>query len=148
VRMATMRIALILAAVSFLPVSSAVAQGKPEPALPQSAPETQESGVRVRNADIHGQVFLASEREGQDETPAPDVIVQIRNFKDQSILRKARTDKQGMYTFPKLDVGPYELRVGGLKLKLTVEPEVLSATELPKIIIVILPRQMAKLIPE
>jgi hypothetical protein len=149
VRAETRRVLLVLVALAFLPCAPLLAQGGPEPALlPQSRPETQKSGVRVRNADIHGQVFLASEREGQDETPAPDVIVQIRNPEDQSILRKAEPDKDGMYTFPKLDVGPYELRIGGLKLKITVVPEIQSAKELPKIIIVILPRQMAKLRPE
>ena len=147
-RAETRRILLALVATAFLPSAPLRAQGGPEPASQPPPPETQKSGVRVRNADIHGQVFLASEREGQDETPGPDVIVQIRDPKDGTILQKGRTDKDGKYTFAQLDVGLYELRIGALKLKITVVPETEAGTELPKVIIVIIPRIMANYKPE
>lgn len=100
--------------------------------------------MTVTDADIQGKVFLASARQGEDETPAPNVKVQVRDLETDKVLREAFTDKEGYYSLPKLEVAQYLMTIGRLKIQLDVKPEKQSLTELPKILIVILPEEMTR----
>ena len=101
------------------------------------------SGVRVRNAEILGRVFAAGDREEEEEHPAENVIIQVRDFEeDEDILSETRTDKEGSYELPRFDVGTYWLHVGKLRLEMRVVAESDASGELPKIIIVLLPESL------
>ena len=97
----------------------------------------------MKYADIHGQVFIASEKRGRKETPAAGVTVQIQDVQSNYVLRTTNTDEQGRYDFARIDPGEYKLVIGALRLKLKVIPEPLNTQELPKIIIAVLPKEMA-----
>jgi hypothetical protein len=100
--------------------------------------------MSVTHADIQGKVFLASARQGEEEEPAVNVKVQVRDLKTDEVLREALTDKEGYYSLPMLEPAHYLLIIGRLKLELDVKPEQQSLTELPKILIVILPEEMTR----
>lgn len=118
--------------------------GQESPAMEPAPPlEPVPSGLTVRQADIVGQVFLASEKPEEREKPAAKVRVQVRTMDAKEVLRETYTDKDGGYTLPKLDLGRYRLWIGSLKLILTVEGEQ-PAGELPKILIVVIPKPMTQ----
>ena len=107
--------------------------------------ERDTSLIRVMHAEIEGQVFLASEDQGIREIPAEDVSVQIRDDAGDRLIAEALTDEAGSYTLPKIDVGRYKLLIGGLRLNMSVEPEDTRwSDELRKVIIAIIPKQMAE----
>lgn len=134
----------LLVALFFSGAGSAWPQA-PAPAESPTAPlPPVPSGMTVKQADIIGQVFIASEAEQEQEKPAPNVRIRVLPLDDDQVLREAYTDKEGFYTLQKLDVGRYRLYVSSLKLILTVEPGEQAATERPKVVIVIIPKQMAK----
>ncbi len=54
------------------------------------------------------------------------------------------TDENGDYELPMVDIGKYYLFVGRLRLEMRVESEESAPGELPKVIIVMLPREMAQ----
>jgi hypothetical protein len=101
--------------------------------------------MTVTHADIQGKVFLASARQGQDEAPAPNVRVQVRDLESDKVLREAFTDKEGYYSLAKLEPAQYLMIIGRLKLQLDVKPEQQPLTELPKVLIVILPEEMTRI---
>ena len=103
--------------------------------------------VTVRHADIRGRILIASERETEQERPGANVEVLVSELSTGTILRRTRADSDGYYTLSKLDVGRYWMAIGGLRLILQVQPESPQGTELPKILIVVLPKAMLKLEP-
>lgn len=103
--------------------------------------------LTVKSADIHGQVYIAGERQGEEEEPAKNVVVQVRTPETGDTLREARTDDDGRYTFERLEPGIYYFIIGSLRMNLIVEPGGLAAGELPKIILVVLPRDMTQFQP-
>ena len=100
--------------------------------------------MAVTYADIQGKVFLASARQGEDEAPAVNVKIQVRDLETDKVLREALTDKDGYYSLPKLEPAQYLMIIGRLKLQLDVKREKQPLTELPKILIVILPEEMTQ----
>ena len=100
--------------------------------------------MSVTYAEIQGKVFLASARQGQDEIPARNVKVQIRDMETDKVLREALTDAEGYYSLPRLEPAQYLMIIGRLKIQLDVKPEEQTLTELPKILIVILPEEMTR----
>lgn len=108
------------------------------------APPSRAAGITVKQAEIVGQVFIATERPGEQEEPARDVRVQIRIPENDEVIYETRTDKIGGYTFPQLKVGAYRLVIGGMKLNLLVESTPVEIGELPKVIITILPRDLVR----
>ena len=100
--------------------------------------------MSVTYAEIQGKVFLAGSRQGDDEVPAPNVRVQVRDLQTDEVLREAYTDKEGYYALPRLEPAQYLMIIGSFKLRLNVKPEMQSLTELPKILIVILPEEMTR----
>lgn len=132
------RAVLYLAAGMLIAVAARQADG--EDPLAQTA----RGGVIVKQADIVGQVFIASERPGRRDEPAANVTVQIRTLEDDEVVQETRTDKDGAYKLPMLAVGKYNLRIGALKLPLIVEEDPAPEGELPKVIITILPKEMLR----
>lgn len=125
----------------FLPilfVSAANAEERP-PADKPTRPV-----MAVTYAEIQGKVFLASARQGEEEEPAANVKVQVRDLQTDKVLREALTDKEGYYSLPKIEPAQYLMVIGRLKLQLDVKPEEQSLTELPKILIIILPEEMTR----
>ncbi len=100
--------------------------------------------MSVTYAEIQGKVFLASSRQGEEEEPARNVRVQVRDIENDELLREAYTDKEGYYSLPKLEPAEYLMLIGAFKIQLVVKPETQSLTELPKILIVILPEEMVQ----
>jgi len=110
-------------------------------------PEQEEepfSGVRVRHAEIRGRVYISSEREEEEEVLGVNVHVRVTTMEDEAVICEAMTDANGAYELPMIDIGKYYLYVGRLRLEMHVEPEETLPGELPKIIIVMLPKEMAK----
>lgn len=102
------------------------------------------SAVLVVHAPIKGQVFLSSVEETSGEMPAKDVPVSIRDVEKNEVICETTTDADGAYELPMLDVGRYFMFLGALRLNLVVEPEETPADELPKVIIFIIPEEMAR----
>ena len=100
--------------------------------------------MTVTYSEIQGKVFFSGVREGVEEEPAPNVRVQIRDVESDKVLRETRTDKEGYYSLPKLEPAEYLMLIGAFKIQLVVRPETQSLTELPKILIVILPEEMVQ----
>ena len=100
--------------------------------------------MTITYAEIQGKVFLASARQGEDEEPAPNVKVQVRELETDKVLREAITDSEGYYSLPRLEPAQYLMVIGRLNLDLNVKPEEQPVTELPKILIVILPEEMTR----
>ena len=111
---------------------------------PSAAEEPTRPTMTVTYAEIQGKVFLASARQGEEEEPASNVKVQVRDLKTNKVLREAVTDKAGYYSLPKLEPAKYLMIVGRLKLHLNVEPNQQPLTELPKILLIILPKEMTE----
>ena len=135
------RAMLMVGVLLFLPSLSTSAA---DPAEQPPAEKPKRPIMIVTHADIQGKVFLASARQGQDETPAANVKVQVRDLESDKVLREALTDKEGYYSLPKLDPAQYLMIIGRFKLQLDVKPEQQPLTELPKILIVILPEEMTR----
>jgi len=132
---ATLAVGLFL----FLSPCAVLAEDPPPPG------ETPKYAVMtVTYAEIQGQVFLASVAQGEEEKPAPNVRVQIRETDSDKVLREAVTDSNGYYSLPRLKPDEYLMIVGRLKLQLNVKPETQQVNELPKILIVILPEEMTR----
>ena len=68
--------------------------------------------MTVTYAEIQGQVFLASVVQGEEEKPAPNVRVQIRETDSDKVLREAVTDSNGYYSLPRLKPDEYLMIVG------------------------------------
>ncbi len=123
---------------------SAFAVRAADPAPPPPAETPRYAVMTVTHAEIQGQVFLASVVQGEEEKPAPNVRVQIREMDSDKVLREAITDRNGYYSLPKLEPDQYLMIVGRLKLQLDVKPETQQVHELPKTLIVILPEELAR----
>lgn len=109
----------------------------------EASPEEEYSAVRVRLAPVRGRVFLSSEKEDSGDIPGADVRVQVRDIATDELLAETFTDKNGTYELPEFDIGRYYMHVGALRLELLVVPESVAGEELPKIIILIIPEEMA-----
>ena len=127
------------------------ASPKETPSTPNT-PESKATGnepstapiMTVTYADIQGKVFLVSSQQGQDEIPAANVRVQVRDLQTEKVLREAFTDAEGYYSLPKLEPTRYLMIVGRLKVRLEVRPEAQAITELPKVLIFILPEEITR----
>jgi hypothetical protein len=115
-----------------------------DPAEPSRTDKPNRPIMTVTYADIQGKVFLNSARQGEDESPASNVKVQVRDLETGQVLREALTDKEGYYILPKLEPAEYLMIIGRLKIQLIVKTETQSLTELPKVLIVILPEEMTR----
>ncbi len=109
-----------------------------------AASTNRKAQITVKFADIHGQVFIASEKRGSRELPAKGVYVQVMDVPSNHVQRTATTDDDGKYTVAQLPPGWYTLHIGALQLSLEVTAESPDVRELPKIIIAILPKEMAR----
>lgn len=136
---------LLLAAALFV-LPHAAARGQSEDIPTPDSPPAAERDTRfllVRHAVIRGRVFFASERQGQTEQPAPNVLIQVKVPETGEVLAKTVTDKEGSYILPQVDIGIYYLTVGKLRLSMKVVAEAEKVGELPKVVICVLPREMA-----
>lgn len=100
--------------------------------------------VRVYHAEIKGRVFIVSEEEGEEEYPGEDVRVRVLDEETDDVILQTRTDKEGYYDFPRIDVGTYILNIGRLRLNMEVLPDEAPEGQLPKIIIVMIPKELAE----
>ncbi len=137
----------IVAGLLFL-ATAAHAQEKTDPPALRPADTTGltnvvHRGIIVRKAPIRGRVFIAAEKRNEDETPAEKVKVEVRDKDGKETLEKAETDEQGYFDLPELNPEEYLLMVGGLTIKLIVEPDLPDPGELPKVVMFVLPRKMA-----
>ncbi|MBN1510512.1 MAG: carboxypeptidase regulatory-like domain-containing protein [Phycisphaerae bacterium] len=98
----------------------------------------------VRHADLMGKVFILSQKEEARGAPAQGVFIQVRDVETNELLAETRTDREGAYEFPRFDVGIYHLMVGALRLRMEVVPESEDVNELAKVVILILPEEMAR----
>jgi hypothetical protein len=105
-------------------------------------------GIIVRKAPIQGRVFIAAEGRNEDELPAENVKVEVREKDGDKILEKAETDEQGYFKLSERNPDEYLLMVGGLTIRLFVEPDLPDPGELPKIVFFVLPRKMARSLPQ
>jgi hypothetical protein len=135
------RAMLMVGLLLFLPSHCALAEN---PKDKPSAEKPKRPVMTVTYAEIQGKVFLASAKQGEDEMPASNVKVQVRDLENDKVLREAYTDKEGYYSLPKLEPAQYLMMIGRFKLQLDVKPEQQKLTELPKILIVILPEEMTR----
>lgn len=101
-------------------------------------------GIVVQNADVVGQVYIASERPADEDEPARNVSVRVIIPENGDVLFETRTDKNGGYIIPRLKPGAYRLHIGALQIAFFVESVVPSNPQLPKVIISILPRDMLR----
>lgn len=104
-----------------------------------------ESAVVVEAAPIKGRVFICTQRAEDDEVPARNVTIQVWGQKNRRLLQTTHTGKEGYFSLSKLEVGKYGLRIGRLRLKMEVIPSGdPRVAQLPKVIIVILPRELLR----
>lgn len=101
-------------------------------------------GIVVQQADTVGQIYIASDRPGQEEEPARNVRVRVVIPENDEVVFETRSDKNGGYTIPRLKPGAYHLHVGALQLALLVDSAIPSNAQLPKVIITILPRDLTR----
>ena len=137
----------LLLAATLVVLCSAAARG--QAVLPESQDATTRSNeekrfLLVRHAVIRGRVFFASERQGQEEQPAPGVLIQVKVPETGEVLAKTETDKEGSYVMPQMELGIYHLFIGKLRLNMKVVAEAEKAGELPKVVLCVLPREMAR----
>ncbi len=125
-----------------LSVGIVAAQDVVEPSF-EITEEENFTGVRVRNAEILGRVFVVGEREEEDEYPAEDVRVRVTEQENNEVLSETRTNADGRFELPQFDVGTYWLYIGKLRLELRVIEDPEMVAELPKIIIAVIPKEMA-----
>jgi len=136
---------LLVATLLLLPY--AAARGQENPASVPDSPSPSEDERRfllVRHAVIRGRVFFSSDRQGQEEQPAPGVLIQVKVPETGEVLAKTETDKEGSYVMPQMELGIYHLYIGKLRLNMKVVPEAEKAGELPKVVLCVLPREMAR----
>lgn len=99
--------------------------------------------VVLRQSSISGRVFLLSQ--DAKDSVAEQLKIQIRDRTEQKLLFETRTDKEGRFALPNLDVGKYGLIIGRLKLVLEVREPLTgptSARRIPKTIIVFIPEAL------
>ena len=136
---------LLVAALLLLP--QAAARGQNEDITVSDSTRPAERDTRfllVRHAVIRGRVFFTSERQGQPEEPASGVLIQVKVPETGEVVAKTATDKEGSYILPQVDLGIYHLMIGKLQLNMKVIAEAEEVGELPKVIICVLPREMAR----
>jgi hypothetical protein len=109
-----------------------------------SASTNRKAQITVKFADIHGQVYIASEKKGSRELPAQGVYIQVRDVQSNAVQQSTTTDEQGKYTLTRPAPGRYTLQIGAMSLSLEVTQESPDIRELPKIIIAILPKDLAR----
>lgn len=121
-----------------------------EPAVKIQAGSSGESGtarrhplVVLKQTRIDGKVFfLPEEGEGQAE-PARQTPVEIRDRDGGKVLHNTSTASDGTFSLPNLDVGVYQIRIGGLTLELSVEAKKETGKKaLPKTLLIFMPRQL------
>lgn len=108
----------------------------------QTEPE-KTSAIKIRSAPIEGKVFLVASEEGEDEVPGRNVDVRVTRRGEREVIYHTMTVKDGSYQLPRLDPQDYSLRIGDLRLDLKVFPETSSRQDLSKVLIIMIPREMA-----
>jgi 5-hydroxyisourate hydrolase-like protein (transthyretin family) len=99
----------------------------------------------MKQAEISGKVFLLLEEE-REPRPAKKLTIELRSPDDQTRIFQTKTDDEGRYVLPNLEVGFYRLRVGTLRLELKVEEFITAASNIlvPKTILVYIPPSLAR----
>ena len=105
-------------------------------------------GVIVHDLDIDGRVYIISgERDNKgripDPRPAPGGRVEIRTVAEDKVIAQARTDDQGRYTLPRIDVGKYKVCIGLLRMDLEVWPAAAASNTSARSFVVLVPEEMA-----
>jgi hypothetical protein len=114
--------------------------------------------VVMEKATVRGRVVVLETRK-EDRQVIENTAVQVwtqpegmeaepggRGKINRRMLHETRTDSQGMFTLPQLDVGEYLMIVGELRIRLLVVPksEVRKNQEEPKILLILLPKDVLK----
>lgn len=123
-----------------------------EPTVKAQAGDSDESAttkrhplVVLKQTRIDGKVFFLPE-EGEGETEAArGMPVEIRERDGGKVLHNTATAADGTFSLPNLDVGVYQIRIGGLTLELSVEAKTETSKKvLPKTLLIFMPRQLEK----
>jgi uncharacterized surface anchored protein len=96
--------------------------------------------VVLKQATIRGRVFFLTD--DAEETTAKNLTIKILDRKEDKTFYTTKTDKEGRFTLPNLDVGTYRLYAGRLILALEVkEPQdaPTTARRIPKTILIYMP---------
>jgi len=135
------------AATLFLIVVVASGVAAAEPAVsPASGVGTNALGrghiVVLKQIGIRGRVLLIQEDGTQSLSDGIDV--QVLEPKENRVLYGIRTDPDGVFVLPLLDVGLYRLKAGALTVDLQVEDPVDAPGKirLPKTILILMPEAM------
>ena len=122
-------------ALSGVPVSS---RGEPGQTDPEDT-----SAIRIRCAPIEGKVFLVASEDGEEEIPGQNVDVKITRPGEREMIYHTLTLKDGSYELPRLEPQDYRMQIGDLRLDLKVFPETSDRQDLSKVLIIMIPREMA-----
>ena len=134
---------VLLALVSFA-ITSAMAQNDVPMPIPTAPTSALPRGIMLQQADCVGQIYIASDRPGEEEEPARNVRVQVVIPENNDVVFETRSDKNGGYTIPRLKPGAYRLHIGALQIPLLVDSAIPSNAQLPKVIVTILPRDLTR----
>lgn len=146
IRMAAWRRAfLCLAVTGVLTVGAAPDVSEPVKSSEPAAAPKKHPLVVLKQTEIRGRVFfLPEEGEGQ-AVASRQLQVEVRERGGGKLLHKTTTGDDGTFTLPDLDVGVYEIRIGGLVLELSVQMRSEGDKKpIPKTLLVFMPRELEK----
>lgn len=116
-----------------------------EPARPGAGTQKRHPLVVLKQTEIHGRVFFLSEEGEGDAVPARQLPVAVFDHGGRKEVHKTVTDDDGFFSLPDMDVGVYQIRIGGLTLDLSVEVNSGSAEKtIPKQLLVYMPKALEK----
>ncbi len=102
--------------------------------------------IVMKQMDIRGRVLLLMEQ--GEKSATQNVKVQVYSGDGKKMVFKSKTDKDGGFSLPNLDVGVYKLKIGLLQMDLKVEDPLKQrgkTSHIPKVIVVFLPKEMEDL---
>ena len=102
----------------------------------------------VHDLEIDGRVYIISgerDKKGRipDPRPAPGVRVEIRTVAEDKVIARTRTDAQGRYSLPRIDVGKYQACIGLLRMDLEIWPSAAASNTAARSFVVLVPEEMA-----
>jgi hypothetical protein len=101
--------------------------------------------VVLKQTRIDGRVFFLPEEGEGDAEPSAKLDVAVYERDGGKALHKTATSDDGRFSLPNLDVGIYQLRIGGLTLELNVEGKLDAGKRpIPKTLLIFMPRLLEK----
>lgn len=101
--------------------------------------------VVLKQTEINGRVFFLPDEGEGDALAARQLEVTVHDRDGDKLLHKTVTRDDGTFTLPDLEVGIYQIRLGGLVLELNVlaRSETIKKS-IPKSLLVFMPRELEK----